>query len=179
MLNLHLYLAMIEDEELQHSFEQMYHQYRNLMYQRAYDILQNSETAEDVVHEAFIKIAKNMHMVQSVLPERRKALIMRILENAAIDAYRRNKKEYDVVMPLDMDEALHELSDESNDIMNIACAMLKMPLSYQQIFFLKYAHGYSNKEIAQLLGMTVSNIEKQLSRGKRKLNAYLKEVAQI
>ena len=179
MLNLHLYLAMIEDEELQHSFEQMYHQYRNLMYQRAYNILQNSETAEDVVHEAFIKIAKNMHMVQSVLPERRKALIMRILENAAIDAYRRNKKEYDAVIPVDLEQAMDELSEEGNDVMNIACAMLKMPLSYQQIFYLKYAHGYSNKEIAQLLGMTVSNIEKQLSRGKKKLNAYLKEVAQI
>ena len=179
MFILNFYLALIEDEPLQQTFEQLYYQYRGLMYTRANEIVQNSETAEDVVHEAFIKIAKNMHMVQSVLPERRKALIMRILENAAIDVYRKNKKEYDAVIPVDLEQAMDELSEEGNDVMNIACAMLKMPLSYQQIFYLKYAHGYSNKEIAQLLGMTVSNIEKQLSRGKKKLNAYLKEVAQI
>ena len=164
---------------MQQTFEQLYYQYRGLMYTRANEIVQNSETAEDVVHEAFIKIAKNMHMIHNVLPERRKALIMRILENAAIDVYRKNKKEYDAVIPVDLEQAMDELSEEGNDVMNIACAMLKMPLSYQQIFYLKYAHGYSNKEIAQLLGMTVSNIEKQLSRGKKKLNAYLKEVAQI
>ncbi len=179
MFTLNFYLALIEDEPLQQTFEQLYYQYRGLMYTRANEIVQNSETAEDVVHEAFIKIAKNMHMIQNVLPERRKALIMRILENAAIDVYRKNKKEYDAVIPVDLEQAMDELSEEGNDVMNIACAMLKMPLSYQQIFYLKYAHGYSNKEIAQLLGMTVSNIEKQLSRGKKKLNAYLKEVAQI
>ena len=178
MFTLEYYLALLDGEELQQSFESLYYQYRGLMYTRAYEIVQQSETAEDIVHEAFIKIAKNMHMVQNTLPERRKALIMRILENAAIDVYRKNKKEYDAVIPVDLEQAMDELSEEGNDVMNIACAMLKMPLSYQQIFYLKYAHGYSNKEIAQLLGITVSSIEKTLSRGKKKLNGYLKEVTQ-
>ena len=68
MFTLNYYLALIEEDTLQQIFEQIYHQYRGLMYTRAYDIVQNSETAEDVVHESFIKIAKNMHMVSSTLP---------------------------------------------------------------------------------------------------------------
>ena len=95
MFILEYYLALMDGEELQQSFEALYHQYRGLMYTRAYEIVQQSETAEDIVHEAFIKIAKNMHMVQNTLPERRKALIMRILENTAIDSYRKNKKNTD------------------------------------------------------------------------------------
>lgn len=174
-----IYLAMIEEETLQQLFEQIYHQYRSLMYQRAYDILQNSETAEDVVHESFIKIAGNMHMVRSVLPERRKALVMRILENTAIDVYRKNKKDAAYLLPLEPDEALNAAAEDDESRISLACAMLKMPFQYQQIFYLKYAHGYSNKEIAQLLDITVSSIEKTLSRGKKKLNRYWKEAMQL
>ena len=178
MFTLNYYLAMIEGEELRQSFEALYHQYRNLMYTRAFEIVQNRETAEDIVHEAFIKIAKNMHMVQNTLTERRKALIMRILENTAIDVYRKNKKDAEYVLPVEPEDLSEIINDNSKEDVNLAYAVLKMPLQYQQIFYLKYAHGYSNKEIAQLLGMTVSSIEKTLSRGKKKLNAYFKEVSQ-
>ena len=77
-----------------------------------------------------------------------------------------------------LDDTLELASDEDAGDYNLVYAILKMPLQYQQIFYLKYAHGYNNKEIAQLLGITVSSIEKILSRGKKKLNGYLKEVAQ-
>ena len=179
MFTLNYYLALIEEDTLQQIFEQIYHQYRGLMYTRAYDIVQNSETAEDVVHESFIKIAKNMHMVGSTLPERRKALVMRILENTAIDVYRKGKKEQEYVLPVQLDDTEAAVEFCEAEERTLAIAMLKMPLQYQQIFYLKYAHGYNNKEIAQLLGLTVSSIEKTLSRGKKKLNVYLKEAAQI
>ena len=178
MFTLEYYLALMDGEELQQSFEALYHRYKGLMYTRAYEIVQQSETAEDIVHEAFIKIAKNMHMVQNTLPERRKALIMRILENTAIDYYRKNKKNTEYIAPVVLDDTLELASDEDAGDYNLVYAILKMPLQYQQIFYLKYAHGYSNKEIAQLLGITVSSIEKILSRGKKKLNVYLKEVTQ-
>ena len=178
MFTLEYYLALMDGEDLQQSFEALYHQYKGLMYSRAYEIVQQSETAEDIVHEAFIKIAKNMHMVQNTLPERRKALVMRILENTAIDSYRKNKKNTEYMVPVVLDDTLELASDENAGEHNLFYAILKMPLQYQQIFYLKYAHGYSNKEIAQLLGLTVSSIEKNLSRGKKKLNGYLKEVTQ-
>jgi RNA polymerase sigma-70 factor (ECF subfamily) len=117
-------------------------------------------------------------MVQNTLPERRKALIMRILENTAIDSYRKNKKNTDYIAPVVLDDTLELASDEDAEDHNLVYAILKMPLQYRQIFYLKYAHGYNNKEIAQLLGITVSSIEKILSRGKKKLNGYLKEVTQ-
>lgn len=172
-------LAMIETDDLQRMFETIYYQYKNLMYQRAYEILKNSENAEDTVHEAFIKIAKNMHMVSQVLPERRKALIMRILENTAIDFYRKNQKEEEYLISLELDEFLELNAEAKEDETVLAYAILKMPLQYQQIFFLKYAHGYDNREIAQLLGITVSAIEKTLSRGKRKLKQYVQEVSML
>lgn len=179
MFTLNFYLALIEDDGLQQFFEQLYHQYRSLMYTRAYDIVQNSETAEDVVHESFIKIAKNMHLVNNALPERRKALIMRILENTAIDVYRKESKEVAYVAPVLPEEAEIYMTDVGESEQNLALAMLRMPLGYQQIFYLKYAHGYSNKEIAQLLGITVSKVDKTLNRGKKKLKTYLKEVTRI
>lgn len=176
MFTLQYYLALIEEDGLAQSFEALYREYRSLMYTRAYDIVQNSETAEDVVHESFIKIAKNMHMVDGALPHRRKALIMRILENTAIDVYRKHSKEAAYVAPVQPEDAAEYLADAKIEEQRLAIAMLHMPLAYRQIFYLKYAHGYSNREIAQLLGMTVAGVEKTLYRGKKQLKRHLKEV---
>ena len=48
----------IESEEERSKFEQLYFQYRGLMYHVAMRILNNPHSAEDVVHQAFLFIKK-------------------------------------------------------------------------------------------------------------------------
>ena len=53
-----IYLAAISSDEDKSKFELIYRQYRNLMYYAANQILHNSSDAEDVVHQAFLKIVE-------------------------------------------------------------------------------------------------------------------------
>ena len=53
-----IYLQAIESEEERSKFEQLYFQYRGLMYHVAMRILNNPHSAEDAVHQAFLFIKK-------------------------------------------------------------------------------------------------------------------------
>lgn len=178
MLRLSIYLALINETEEKNQFEQIYWEYEGLMLHRAKEILHDNMQAEDAVHMAFLQIARNIATVGQVLPSRRKTLVMRILENAAIDIYRKQKRERSHVAPMAEAEDLEQPELTIGAESPLALALVRLPLEYRQAVLLKYAHGYDNKEIARLLGFTVSKVEKLLSRGKKKLWQLLQEVEQ-
>lgn len=66
-----LYLQMLETPEEKSLFEQIYLEYRGLMYHVAYEILHNDQDAEDAVHQAFVKIVENIKkMMIRCVPKR-------------------------------------------------------------------------------------------------------------
>ena len=87
------YLALIEDQAGRKKFEQLYEKYHNLMYHRAYEILNDEQIAEDVVSEALIKLAINIDKVGEAESTSAKAFTMQILEHTAIDLYRKRRKD--------------------------------------------------------------------------------------
>lgn len=58
-----IYLQMLESPEEKSILEQIYLEYRGLMYHVAYEILHNEQDAEDAVHHAFVKIAENIKKI--------------------------------------------------------------------------------------------------------------------
>ena len=60
------YLAMIDGEEEQHKFEQLYHTYEGLLLYRAKQLLSDFQLAEEAASTTFVYIAKNMNMVEQV-----------------------------------------------------------------------------------------------------------------
>ena len=53
-----VYLQIIETSEEKTKFEQLYLEYRGLMYHIAYEILHNEQSAEDATHQAFVKLQR-------------------------------------------------------------------------------------------------------------------------
>ena len=64
-----VYLQMIETDEDKSKFEEIYQEYRNLMYYVAYKRMQHEQDAEDVVHHVFVKIAENIKNIEPVSPK--------------------------------------------------------------------------------------------------------------
>ena len=60
-----LYLAMIDSDADKSKFEILYSEYKNLMYYTANRILRNSSDAEDVVHQAFLKVIEILDTISS------------------------------------------------------------------------------------------------------------------
>lgn len=173
------YLALIEDQAGQKKFEQLYEKYHNLMYHRAYEILNDEQIAEDAVSEALIKLAINIDKVGEAESTSAKAFTMQILEHTAIDLYRKRRKEMERYRDLEeIKEILTVPEPESWSGSALAKAILELPFENRQVILLKYAQGYDNAEIAALLDFTVAKVEKLLSRGKRKLQQNLSKSAE-
>ena len=82
-----VYLQMIEGPEQKSAFEQIYIQYRALMYSAAYAILGNPQDAEDAVHHAFVKIAENISKISEPVCPKTRAYVVTIVENTAVNLY--------------------------------------------------------------------------------------------
>ena len=61
------YMSFIDDENDKSRFEVIYDTYRKRMVLTAYSVIHDRNEAEDVVHDTFIKIARNMKSINDPL----------------------------------------------------------------------------------------------------------------
>ena len=127
--------------------------------------------AEDIFHEAFVKVFKNIGTWQGGSFE---GWMRRIFVNTAINAYHQNKKYFDHV---DASQADYISSGNENIISSLATQELldlvnQLPDGYKVIFNLHVVEGYSHPEIAELLNIAEGSSKSQLSKAK----AYLKRL---
>lgn len=87
-----IYLQMLETPEEKSKFEQLYLEYKGLMFHVAYEILHNEQDAEDAVHQAFVKIAENIKKIDDPICPKTHSYVVTIVENKAIDQYRKQQK---------------------------------------------------------------------------------------
>lgn len=171
-----LYLQMLETPEEKSKFEQLYLGYRNLMFYVANRILHNQQDSEDVVHDSFLKIIKIIEKIKTPKSPQTRSLIVIITERTAIDLYRRRQKIREI--PLDEEQlclpssADIETSEKKTDL---ALAMAALPPKYRAVLLLRYDHGFSEAEVAQILSMSVDNVHKTIQRAKKKLEQILEE----
>ena len=166
-----VYLQMIQTESDRSKFEEIYELYRDIMYAVAYKVLNNEHDAEDIVHHAFVKIAENITIFSDSKNPKTKSCVIIITKNTAIDLYRRRKK-FSHIPHND-----HHVGDhyEYTGTMGLARCIDKLPLKAQQILILRYHHGYSTKEIAGIMNLSVHNVYKTEERAKEKLKALCEE----
>lgn len=172
-----LFLVLIEDEEDKIRFEEAYCRYRNLMYVKAYDILGDSHRAEDAVQEAFLRIAKNFHKVGDVTSTKTKNLFVLITEHVAINMVQREDKFEGL-----SEESLYQLEKlVSNDVgisqleSKVIMAILELPTNYRNVLYLQSIYGYSLKETAKLLDISLDAAKQRSSRAHKALKKELKE----
>ena len=143
-----LYLAMIDSDADKSKFEILYSEYKNLMYYTANRILRNSSDAEDVVHQAFLKVIEILDTISSPRCHKTRALLVTITEHKAIDLYREKQRrnvlplaeEYIGAAPAAEIERLAERD-------SLAAAIASLPPRYRSVLLLRYDCGYSNAEI--------------------------------
>lgn len=131
------YMSLIDSPNDRVNFELVYQTYRNLMFFIAYKILNNPQDAEDAVHTAFIKIAENMSKIEVAVCPKTKAFVVTIVENTAIDLYRKKKRSDNIDFLENFPESPIDLEHRSV----LAQCMAKLPTRYREIILLKYSYG--------------------------------------
>ena len=87
-----IYLQMFDTPKDRSKFEQLYLEYRGLMFYVADQILHSEPDAEDAVHQAFLSVAENIEKIGDPSCPKTKSYLVTIAENKAIDLYRRRKR---------------------------------------------------------------------------------------
>ena len=167
-----IYLEMIETQNDKEKFEQLYDQYRNMMYYIAYQITENQQDAEDATHQAFIYILENLGKVDYVSRSRTESFVSIITAHKAVDIVRKRRPIIELVKA--ENELVTYLPDDADELLR---AMAKLPKRYQDILLLRYDNGYSTRELAKMLGMSYGAARKLLWSAKNALREILsKEV---
>ena len=166
-----LLLLTFASFEQQSKFEYLYNRYKNLLFHKAWQILQDHMLAEDAVSEAYIRIYRNLHKIEDVDSPRCAAFLVTITRNTALTILNRNKRELmeeiDETLPDQInieDSVLSEMSRE-----RITGLLDQLDEDMRNIFLLRYAYDLPSREIAAQLGTTENNINVKLHRARKKL----------
>lgn len=171
----------VENENDRNKTERLYKQYKYLIFSEANKILQDKHLAEDAVHQSFIKIINNLHKIDENNCPRTRNFLVIICVNVAKSIYNKslylNKQDY---MVEDFDADMADTGNDPLDILvdkdsvkQIIKAIEALNPIYRDVLLLKQAHGYSLKEIAELLEIPEETIKKRLSRARKMLSRVL------
>ena len=166
-----VYLQLIETEEDKSKFEAIYNEYRYLMQFLANRRLHNEQDAEDAVHQVFVKIAEKIDSIEPVCPKT-KRLVVLMFENTVTDMLRKRGR-HPGVEYRDEDLAVPAPEPEEKDLLD-GC-IRKLPEQQRTVIWLKYYDGYSLREIAGFLGISLAWAQKLDQRAKKRLAELYRE----
>ena len=173
-----IFLSALETEDERLSFEEIYNDNKNILYNCAYSILRDEPSAEDAVQDAFVSLARNFEKTKQMERNQIRGYMIIIVRNAAFKLYNKRKREV-AAEDIYADEA--DTSDMTLDVENKELAQTlfemikKLDSKYGDVIMLKYYHDMHDKDIADSLGLTVENVKVRLHRGRIALKKMLKE----
>ncbi|MCR9290358.1 MAG: RNA polymerase sigma factor [Bacteroidetes bacterium] len=148
----------------------LYDKYKKAMYTLAYRVTGDFESANDVLQDAFLKVFKGLSSFrgESTLGAWIKTIVIR----TAYSKIRKNKMFFESI-----DNVNPESLVDWGDFLQaeyLEKAILSLPDGYRSVFVFIEVEGYSHKEVAEMMGISVGTSKSQLFYAKRKLREKLK-----
>jgi len=134
----------------------------------------NTEDANDILQEGFIKIFKNIGKFRS--EGSFEGWIRRIFVNTSIEHFRKKVKLYNVTEV--QENTIEDKELDALDLLDakdIISIVNELSPGYKAVFNMHIIEGYSHKEIAGILGITEGTSKSQLARAK----GVLKKMVEI
>jgi len=149
------------------SLEILIERYLKPIYGFVYRYANNSQEAEDITQEVFVRMWRNLKRFKS--GKKFSTWIFAIAKNAAIDFLRKKK-----FIPFE-DELIETLADQgplpeeilqkAQDAKILNAAVKKLPINYQAILFLYYNDHFNFREIAEILQEPLNTAKSRHRRG--------------
>jgi RNA polymerase sigma-70 factor, ECF subfamily len=157
---------------------QLYKQYSKAMYNIAIRFLNNKMDAEDILQESFTTAFNRLDELQN--RDVFGSWLKRIVINNCISLQRKRKIQFE-----EIDEQRHGEETEMEEDMprvdpaEVHKAIRELPAKGRMVLVLRALEGYSHKEIAEAMGVTVSTSKTQYSRALTLLNGKLKNKVNV
>jgi len=167
---LYIYLAMLESHDDQSKMTDLYVTYREHLLNAARDILRNEHDAEDVLHQAFLYIARNFKKIGEVSSHQTRNYLVIIVRGYALNLFgKRNKL---VEVPFENLEGIDDsllVEDPNPELFEFEAlhqALKQLPMEQQDILYMMYFEDRKIKEISKSLGLSESAAKKRLQRAR-------------
>lgn len=131
------------------------------------------EESQDILQDGFVKIFEKLSTYKG--EGSFEGWMRRIIVNTALDTIRKNQK---LKFNIDVDIVSNHLATDQSILGELAAQDLlkilqKIPMGYRTIFNLYVIEGFSHKEIAEQLDITISTSKSQFSRARALLREIL------
>lgn len=159
--------------ELSDNFEEMYKTHYRMLRNAAENIIGDNDAAHDVVQEVFVRLWNKREEIGAILNQ--KAYLFKSVINASITYLENNKSK------VRMGELKIESAGRTDSGVlakeleaKIQVALNALPPKCKAIFVLSRFDGLKNKEIAQVLGVSLKTVENQMGIALKKMKDELK-----
>lgn len=140
------------------------HMFHGTLYRLAFGYVHNCADAEDICQNAFVKLIGYKGRFET--PENCKAWLIRVTINLSKNLLRSKRS----VQFAELDEDIPALEGEEHELLE---TVMSLPPKYRAVIHLYYYEGYSVKEIAGIIGATVTTVTTRLSRARERLKEML------
>ncbi|MCB9262540.1 MAG: RNA polymerase sigma factor [Flavobacteriales bacterium] len=155
------------------AFKNLYDRLSGKMYAVSLRYMQQTDDAQDVLQEAFIRIFKNLGKFKFIGSF--EGWCRKIVANTAIEAIRKNGRikedNFEILPEMPVDAKSFERL-KYNDLMSL---VKSLPDGYRSVFNLYVLDGYSHKEIGEMLGINENTSKTQLFKARLALQKKVKE----
>lgn len=158
-------LVIVKVPEMDPEFERTYQSYYPKLLGIAAKMLQDPESAKDVVQDVFTAYYFAMSDEKTVRDT--KNWLVRSTINKGIDYKRKTART--VAMESPQPESGETPNDETSDILNAIAHLSEK----EQTLVVLYSEGYSYKEIAEMTGRNLHSVGKTISRTLDKIKKHL------
>ncbi len=175
-----IYLANLETQEEKDEFIALYDTYRKRMWHIAAGILKDEYLAEDIVHDAFLKMSKNFNAFIGKSRNENGKLIVTIMRRLSYNLLKRGKIlefipiEEDIRYD-DLDNSPENVTINEDQYKRLVGYLSRLDELYESVLNLKWELGYSNQEIAMILDISEENVRLRLHRGRKQLISLLQK----
>ena len=134
----------------------------------------SKQEAEDITQETFTRVIQNTNVIQN-----KRAFLYRVAKNVIIDEIRKNKNVSEICFN-EEEYIQDQVKTEEKIILDNQTKYLMaeidtLPKKRKQAFILHVLNGYSRKEVADIMDLSVGAVEKHITRATAQLKNYLNE----
>ncbi len=167
---------LISDDKT--AVNELYEMYSKKLYHFAFGYLKSEPDALDIVQEVFISLWNNRKKLSK--DSNLNAYLFSIAKNTVISVFRKKISEKQYLEELKDKVVTNGVDTESKVNYDILSEKIKelvdqLPPQRKKIYILSKEEGYSNKAVAEELGISVKTVEDHLSKATKFLRKNLSE----
>ena len=157
-------------------FERLFREHSEFIFRTAYRITGCSEDAEDVVQTLFVQLMRRELPAEFL--KNSKAYLYRSAVNISLNLIRSRKRNQCVEDPSELEDAstTEETRGQREIRQRLRIAMAELHPKAAEILLLRHVHGYTDAEIAKLLGTSRGTVAVSLFRSRRRLRDSIRKM---